>query len=432
MADDPTKYLPFSVEQNPSFVRTVGQQWKDACRDQVERILEVFFQVIPSNYFSQTMGPYYTLQFQAAAEQIAKIQVVAQEVYYDSDFDFTRPEFLFQILGSLVFPDQSRGIPQIDGDVSYRAFLKRMVILLLQGATKQTVKEGVELVTDGTVEVIEKAIAARETANSAWGFDEQFEFEINISAGDNFDAFPTDPFVTQKNVELVIRALKPAHTLYTYRHLFKDAFGTLFQDTMSWDMEMFYYEDFRKYCLGAKEITSTVGETLTDRRLFSDPTRDFSSIQVGSTLEIFTGPNIGVYRVEEILVLPFGTDATARAYTTSPTALSGTVTVSNNDLTDSSQDFRNAVEGEIITITAGPNAGKYRLDTLLGTEGGPVGFSTAANPITQVRLSPSILRLNVRMPQTTTGQTYSVSVDRLGVQTPKDITSEDVSIFFVS
>jgi len=372
------------------------------------------------------------LQFQAAAEQIAKIQVVAQEVFYDGDYDFTRPEFLYQILGSLVFPDQSRGIPQIDGDVSYRDFLKRMVLLLLQGATKNTIKEGVELVTDGTVEVIEKAIAARDTPNSAWGFDEQFEFEINVSAGENCDAFPTDPFTSLSNIALVIRALKPAHTLYTYRHLFKEAFGTLFEDSMSWDMDMFFYEDFRKFCLGVKAITSSVGETLADRRLFSDPTRVFSPVSVGAFLEITAGPNKGIYQVEDVLVFPFGTDSTARSYTTSPTGLTGTLTISGNDITDVNQDFRLAVEGEVITILDGPNAGKYRLGTLLGLEGGPVGFSTALNPITGVRPNSSILRLTVRMPQTTTGQTYSVSVDRLGVQIPHDVAGENVSIFFVS
>lgn len=460
MADKPADktMLPSLLEQNPAPVDKPSQDRIDAERSQVDRIMEVFLQLLPSNYVAQVQGPFYTLRYQAAAEQIAKFQITAQEVYADSVYDFTRSEFLYQILGALVFPDaQTDGWPDIDGDLSYRQFLKRMVVLLLQGATKKTIKEGVELLTDATVEVIEKVIEDRQLkGDSAWGFDDQFSFEINVEdertiiVGDQtitLPDFPDDPITLIRNVGIVLRALKPAHTLYDFRFLFREDFGPLFTDTYSFKWENYYYEDFRRYCLGAKRIYGTNGETLTDRTLFSDPTRDFTSVQVGALLTILSGPNsihvggiegtpassdeghVGRYRVEEILVFPVGTDPVAREYTTSPTGLTGTATVTGDVIEDDSQNWALAQEGEILTFSDGPNAGRYRLKTVLGNEGGPVGF--APGPGTKVRPAMSLLRIRRRMSRAVTGQEYEVVVDRLGKQVPQEVNGEDATVFFL-
>lgn len=412
--------------------------------------------VLPSNYVAQINGPYYTTQFRALAETLAEVQYTAEEAGLDSYIDFTRPEFLWQTIGTLVFPDvDEKGIPQLEGDITYRTFLKRMIELLLQGATLQTQKEGVEALTTAVVTVLEK-VAFQRDPNTAWGFPEQFEFEIDVTdfttwtestTGDLIEGalgtgFPASPFALVNNVNIVLRALRPAQSIYEYRHLFLDAFGDLFEDVESFDLETFYYDDFRKFCTGAKQITGTAGETLTDRFFFSDATREFRSVVPGAILEILSGPNarltlggldltLGRYRVREVLRMPVGAESTPRAYTTSPTSLSGQVTIlDNGELEDLAQDWSNAVEGEILTIADGPNAGNYRLETLLGAEGGSVGFVTPGSGITDVRVSPSLLRLETIQPQTVTGQTYRVGVDRLGVRVPQIVLAEDVSAQF--
>ena len=124
------KTFPNSVAINPSPIEETGQEWYRGVRIQTERILEVLMSLLPSNYISQVKGPFYTLQLQSAAEQIAKIQVVAQEVYSDSDFDFTRPEFLYQILGGLVNPHYRDFTFKLDSDIEHRTFLKKMIVLL--------------------------------------------------------------------------------------------------------------------------------------------------------------------------------------------------------------------------------------------------------------------------------------------------------------
>lgn len=457
---DKSDLFPRSLRQDNASAEPKGQDYLDNLTAQTESILEVFYQLIPSNYVSQVKGPHYTLRFQAAAEQIAKFQIEAQEVFADSIYEFTRTEFLFQILGALVFPDaNSDGIPSISGDLTYREFLRRMVVLLLQGATKQNIESGLNLFNDGSLDigVIERGIIARAIRDSAWGFDDQFTFEINVSrivdvleseVDEDVDlyGFPDDPFTFQENVRILLRALKPAHTLYDFRFLFRDTFGTLFVDESSWDMVTYYYEDYRRYCLGAKRITGDSGETLADRSLFSDVTRDFSSISPGSLLTVTSGPNsinagglegtsastdrrrLGRYRVTDVLYFPWGDDPTPRPYTTS-SGLSGTATVSGGDIEDPSQDFGAALEGEVLTFSEGPNAGSYRLSQLLGSNGGPVGL--VSGPATRVRVSPSILKIRTRMPEVATGQSYEVTVDRLGVQEPNAVAGEDVTLFFV-
>jgi hypothetical protein len=480
--------------------------------------------VLPSNYVSQVQGPFYTMQFQAIAETIADFQITSQEVLADSSYDFTRPEVLFQILGGLVFPDarSTDGWPTLEGDVSYRTFLQRMVVLLLQGATKASVQGGVEALTDASVEVIERAVAARQLKgdHSAWGPADQFTFEINVSdsrplsvtgeihtipalsfpldelridsttvriwssdreteyygpysygvtkdftfipeegaihlqveltdgsrlaIGDSIlvdythsiDDFPEDPITLQKNVQIVMRALKPAHTLYDYRYLFREVFSPLVQEEViqQWNLALYKYEDYRRYWLGIHAMTGRAGETLTDRSLFSDTSRDFSSILAGSTLTVLAGANQGDYTVTEVRALPVGDDPFPRAYTTSPTGLTGYVTAIGSDLTDidATHDFSTIVEDEIINILTGPNAGFYRIQALSGLNGGVVGHFTPPIGATYIgiRLSSCLLRVKGWMPSAATGQSYRVGVDRLGMQDPHFEDGEDASAFF--
>jgi hypothetical protein len=443
----------------------LGQQGVRTLRDITDAILRTFQQVLPSNYVSEIPGPYYVLQYQAIAEQLARIQLELNDVGLESDVDFARPEFLWQMIGTLVFPDTAktpRGIPEVDGDLSYREFLRRMILLLLQGATEDVVQQGLELLTEAVVQVLAK-VDYSDRPISAWGFGEQNEFEINLlcitvftdpATGELVEGalgtgFPLDPFRVLRNNQRILRALKPAKALYEYRHLFLDAFGDLFTAEPTFQLDPWYYEDFRKFCCGMKEITGDGGDTLAGRMMFSDVTRDFRAVPYGAALEVLDGPNtkptsggldtatLGRYRVVGVQRLISGADVDAngipiaRPYITSPTGLSGMATVTaDGDVTDLAQDFSDAKEGETLTFTAGPNAGSYRLDTLLGTNGGLVGLVPAGSDVPSVRLAPSILQILTRMPQVASGQSYRVALERLGVNTPFTVLGENESAQF--
>jgi len=460
-----TPYLPFQREQNPAPVSTAGQQGSRSLRDITNSILRTFQDVLPSNYVAEVPGPFYVLQFQAIAEQLAKIQLELEDVTLESDVDFARPEYLWQMIGTLVFPDTDktpRGVPEIDGDLTYREFLRRMILLLLQGATEDVVEEGLNLLTEAVVDVLAKVDFSTDP-NTAWGLGEQHEFEVNVLCrtvftdpttgdlirGELGTGFPVDPFRVFRNNVRILRALKPAKALYEYRHLFLDTFGDLFTAEPMIDLDSWYYEDFRKFCCGMKEIVGTQGVTLPGRQLFQDVTLDFRAVCPGAVLEILDGPNtkptsggedaatLGRYRVVGLLRLVGALDEdengdlVANPYTTSPTGLTGTATINaDGEIEDPNQDFSNAVEGETLTFLEGQNAGDYRLETLLGNNGGPVGLVPAGSFATGVRVAPSTLQIATRMPQEATGQSYRLTVERLGVRTPFTVLGEDVSSQF--
>lgn len=439
--------LPGLLLQNPAPVEIDSQGVKNRVQEQTTRIMDIFRRLLPSNYVAQVPGPAYDLNFQAIAERIATFQLSAQEMYADSVYDYTRPEFMYQILGHLVFPDaQTDGYPRLEGDLTFREFLIEMVKLILRGSGADVVQEGIELLTDATVQVFEKAVEARKIEGCAWDWSEQHVFEINVSQDGRtilyFDVgdvdptadstevvlsdWPQNPFTLLDNAKLVIRALKAAHALFEYRHLFKESFENLFEATNTISWSNYYYEDLRRYWYGARAITGTAGETLTDRSLLRDITRDFSSVAPGAWLHILTGPNssgafltdegyVGHYRVKQVHTFMGGDDSTPRAYTTDG-GLSGTATISGVFLTDTSQDWTTAAEGELITILAGPNVGVYRMDQAL-------------SPI-KIRVSPSIIQIERRMAQSVGGQEYEVMVDRLGVQEPRVVLQEDQSEVF--
>jgi hypothetical protein len=424
---------PFALAQNPSPNPPSGQAYLTDKEALVQSIMATFRAVLPSNYVAQVNGPWYSLQFQAMAEQLADIQISTTEIYKDSGFDFTRTDFLWQVLGSLIFPGATNksGVPQIDGDTAYREFLHKMVMLLLDGATKASLDGGLEALDPNVVATITERYLETPPRDpvGAWTIGDQFLIDIFIE-GSTGNTFPMDPFVLQTNAELVLAALKPAHVFYGYSYLFRDAFDKVADDTggLSLDLDSYYYADLRKWCLGAQRISGT-GDTLSTRTLFMDPDVSFKSVRVGAVLEIAEGTNKGKHRVVSTRALLYGADATARAYTLS-TGGTGTLTAPFDDtVLDSAQDWGTFPVDTTITITEGPNKGTYRLDTVLGATGGPIGTVGISGP--EVRLSPSTLQLARRMDVAATGQTYTVSVDRLGVQTPRPVSSEDATLQFL-
>ena len=409
------------IVQNPSPTIEGGSEYNKKVQEEAQFIMQRFLKMLPSNYVSQKTGPFYTLQFKAMAEALARVQISLQQVGLDYSYENTRSELMWQILGSMVFPKVTENQlqpPIVEGDVSYREFLSRMVVLLLKGSTKLSVEEGAGLLADADVTLIEKSVASQ-LENSAWGFDDQFTFEVNVEKNGGTD-FPHNPFDLHYNVRVILDALKPAHTLFEYRHVFREVFGYVFQDEMFLQQEMYYYDDFRKYCLGVKNLVGQ-GIVLSDRHYLSDPNRSFSNVQVGSTLYVQNKP----YQVKEIRSILVGDETTPQYYTTSPTGLSGYATVVGDILTDDCQDWSLAIEGEILTFQQGINKeASYKLQDVLGANGGSIGFVSGGG--TQVRVAPTILKLERRLPTLVSVQ-YQVTIDRLGVQEMNQVIGENLS-----
>lgn len=301
-----------STLQTPEQISTGA---KERIHEITELILERFEKSLPSNYVSKVRGTNYQHLFRSLAEQLAAIQHHAEITQDDTDFSLTRSAFLYQILGKTVFPNagQVQGyFPEIEGNITHQAFLREMVLLLLQGAKTDPVEKGAGLLADVGVDIVEKTKHIYDK-QSAWTLYDQFSFELNYMAlkstskeeedhwhtieidslgngkttgvfvergkakmhvhyvkdfviqphkhadgtehtHEAVQAFPNNPFILKRNVELIMMALKPAHTLYEYRHVFVELFGDLFSADHTWQQEQWHYEDHRKSWRGVKDV----------------------------------------------------------------------------------------------------------------------------------------------------------------------------------
>lgn len=430
MSESSKNLLPLLLVQNPAPSDEHGQEFQTAKTDLVEAIMSSFRQMLPSNYVAEVKGPFYSIQMQAAAEVLADMQLKAQEVFADRSFDFTRSEYLFQFLGSLVFPDaESDGYPVLEGDLTYRSFLRSMVDLLLKGATLEVQSAGLSLLDPNAVFSILERVSSESEVKRVWDSEKGvwtsqkgsawdtthkdqhiFDVLVEVLTEDGRSTFPANPFVLQENVRLVLRALKPAHTLYTYRHLFREVFTPIFSESLSMELDIFEYEDFRSWCCGHEGLSGTEGETPSVRNVFRDLTRDFSRVSPKNILEINSGDNEGSYIVSHVGV--WGVDHTDLYTFTSSTSLEGSASFGRGRLM-TSIDVSSFVEGDTITFTEGPNADRsYRISRVLSEQ--------------SLDLTPSSLFLTQRMPSTETTQEYSVGLGVLGKAKPQTEISEDL------
>jgi len=467
-----------------------AQVRKDWVADQ---IMDTFCDTLPSNYVSMVRGPAYSHIFRAFAESLAEFQIEAELVVDDKvSYDVVRTDFLYQLLGRLIFPNallKTNKNPVIDGDVPLREFLSEMVKFLLEGARKDPIQEAAGFLADASVEIIPKSDHIGKPA-SGWDVSNQFEFEINMIAHketlreegkhwhrlridslgngetmgtyynssdrmeyhvhkvENFEVqpyvdgkgashghgsrqgFPEDPITLQYNLGLILKALKPAHTLYEHRHLFVEGFGQLFEDDHFYEHESWRYEDLRKNWRGNKCLRGGGQTWGKDKSLLVDSGQDFSKVPPFSPVTILDGDNKGVYHVIEALPMPVLTDQVSRSYTTSPTGLKGEAIVENGDIFDKNQDWSQMVPGERFAFVDGPNEGVYRVASLLGNGGGPLNDATKG-AVTGIRLAHSLLRIRPRMTYAVYEQNYQVGLDRLGQSEPQSVVAEDVTEQFL-
>jgi hypothetical protein len=386
--------LPFEY---PVPLGSDPQVWRERVNEIADQIVLFFQDNLPSNYVSTVDGPQYRMHWRNLAIALATIQVQALEVVADQT-DQTRGEFIHQLWGKLLLPG---GMPTLDSDQALRDFLRDFAPLLLAGATRDAIEQAVQLlVTNATVQEAE-----------------DYTFDVTLEGANNTFG-SSNPVLLEQNVRLLIDALRPAHTVYRLRHLFRE---TLSQpvDTVGYPNSRLtvslsdeHYDDARSFWAGVESIGSVAD---VSGRWLNDYTTDLSFVQVGApvTLEGETYRVVSVRRFKQEL------DLTPRAFT-SP-AGNGFVTVEGDELT-SDIDLVHATWGDVLTITTGANAGKYRLESL------STGHLDDSPPSSfQTRPAVGWLELDRAAPNAL-GVAYRLGVDRLGrqkaLQAVEDVSSQ--------
>lgn len=280
-----------------------GKGYKQAVQARATAILSSLQGFLASNYRATIPSPEYATFLRSIAIELAKLTVGLEELSADIGFDEVRPEFLYQSVAYFIFRDGN--LPELDlSDEGFREFLLTVIDIFFQGSTPESIRDAVTLFTDESFTLTENFVETR-NPNSTLDISDQFGFKIDFNLQGQF---PPDLFALQDNINLLIKLIKPAHTLYRISYRFQDDYEgpagddnvDTVQDELTFSLHDRRYEDVRRYCKGMAGWTSSTGyATLGSLFTFRDDaiSSPLSSVREGARLVITSGPNTGTYRI---------------------------------------------------------------------------------------------------------------------------------------
>lgn len=233
-------------------VQAKGKEYNLRLLQRSKAIFAQFLRLLPSNYVSSVEGPTYTIELKAVAVELARIELAIEDVNTDIDLSKTRSEFVWAVLGRMLFLDDN--IPALEhNDVAFREFLVSLLRIYLKGSIPEAIREAVDLLMPNSFEVLENFLLTRAGAS---GFDisDQFGFQVVIDV--TGESIP-DLFDIQSSLRIILDVIRPAHTLFTLRYRFHDTYepndeGEIL-DAMRWALADYYYDDVRKYWGGIRD-----------------------------------------------------------------------------------------------------------------------------------------------------------------------------------
>lgn len=255
-----------------------GEQYRFRVLSEANTIFGILLTLLSSYWRSSIDGPQYARQIKAMAFEIARIRVNLDDVKLDTEFTTTRSEFIYQNLTSLLFPKSPPGAPNPGlSDLDFRDFLVEVLAVYFQGSIPDSMKKSVELLTKSNV-VVKEAFSEARKPGSVFDISDQFTFFVDIlmESPSDFDVFLAD-----KNIQILLNIIRPAHTLYRLKYVLRDEYrGNLDEDdfkildSFRWVLYNYGYEDFRKFCDGIEGI-DYLGVKRPIEVLNEDHTADF-------------------------------------------------------------------------------------------------------------------------------------------------------------
>jgi len=230
-----------------------GKEYNLRVLQRAQSIFSNLLNLLPSNYISAVQGPNYTLELKAVAVELAKIELALEDIDLDLDYRYTRTEFLYSIIGYLVFLNGRLPALEFD-DAEFRKFLLNLIRIYFQGSVPQSIKDATALFISDDFEVLENFLLTR-TGGSGLDISDEFGFQITIETG---GVFPPNIFDLESSLRVILDVIRPAHTLFRIRYVFRDNYnpnepsGQII-DAMRWRLANYYYEDYRSYWLGIRD-----------------------------------------------------------------------------------------------------------------------------------------------------------------------------------
>jgi len=232
--------------------------------------------LLDSSYKSDVPSTNYAMHLKAIAFESARFLCTVKQVTDDIIFDTTRGEYLSQNIAVFLFPGQ-RFAHTNSTDEKVRNFYLSIIEAYFGGSTRDNIQRSLLSFLEVPVGIVENFLLTREDAT----LDEiinKFTFDIVIEVD---DPRIKDVNQLQKDIEFLLNIIKPAHTTFTTKFIFSELFdifrkgcilvtdeegktvvthdgfetkikraNTAICEVLHFDTHDYYYEDFRKRCLG--------------------------------------------------------------------------------------------------------------------------------------------------------------------------------------
>lgn len=266
----------FDANRINSTVSQTGKEYNLRLIQRSQSIFTNLINLLPSNYVSAVQGPNYTQALKAVAVELARLELALEDVDRDRDFQHTRSDFLWSIVGYLVLVNNK--LPNIAfNDEEFRNFFLNLIRIYFQGSIPESMRDVVGLFFSGNIQVTEAFLLLRQGA-SGIDISDEFVFNIDYIAPPG-GGFPPNIFDADSAIRQLLDLVRPAHTLFRIRYIFTDSYipnDTLGKivDAMRWRMSIYHYDDFRSYWTGIKD-RDRLGRKINQRVVSEDHSDDF-------------------------------------------------------------------------------------------------------------------------------------------------------------
>lgn len=232
-----------------------GQDFLNRLERESTRNLQSFLTLLSSYWRSTVDGPSYVRMIKAMCTELARIRLILEDSRTDAYYNQTRPEFLYQVLTSVMFPKGNIPDPKLP-DLDFRDFLISVLASYYKGTIPSSMQDAINLFVGGRAKIVENFLEARDI-NSGLDISDQFTFDIDVLLDSPNDI---NVFLADKNIKTIMSILRPAHTLYRIKYILQDEWlgqkdldkniAGKVVDELHVDIFNYGYEDFRRYCAG--------------------------------------------------------------------------------------------------------------------------------------------------------------------------------------
>jgi hypothetical protein len=249
-----------------------GEEFQNRLTIEANRQFKIFLAMLSSYWSSTVDGPNYTRSIKSMVLELSRIRLVLDDIRLDTGYVNTRTEFMYQVISSMMFPDEIPDPGMMDKD--FRDFLISVLNAYFKGSIPSSIQDIVELLVSGQV-IFKENFEESKKPGSFFDISDQFGFTIDVILS---SPGSMNTILAEKNIRIMLNIIRPAHTLYKLRFILSDEYigqkddkiGSFhkIKDAMRWALSDYKYEDFRKFVegidgidtLGFKKSKSVVGE----------------------------------------------------------------------------------------------------------------------------------------------------------------------------